>query len=604
MSRTKFKAFGNKVCKVGKKRLPAIIITGALMLAFTACGTAGETSSAETLVSEEEDYQKSGSGSYVVEDDKSLYEEQGTEIAVYYVTVGQGAEADSANHTWAEVNAHPLSWYEEQDVEPYVCEAVLQVGDENGPQEGEFGYSDRSANAFIGLKGAAASEKSQKSYKLTLKEGKGKLNGSKTVILNKYIMDPLRFTDVCLQQIMAGEDTMLGRRASLVHLYVKDKTEGGDGKFVDYGLYTQLENVNRTYLKSRGLDADGSLYKTVDFDFGRHEEIIREATDSRYDEAAFSQLLETKSDAEDHSALITMLTAVNSEETDTKTLVRKYFDETNLYYFMAFRLLTGDTEGAAGGYYLYSPQGTDKWYFISAETDHAFRSLYDRMKDPDYEEPWTQGRFMLTGNQLFRRVLEDESCRTALEDAMEDLQDTCLSQDEFSAAVSSWQKACADVLFEQPDSRFMRINQTQWRQLAASLSAGVNTYYEQYEASLSTPSPFKLNDTVIKDGKILCSWEASSLPGGQEISYRAELSHEPDFSVLLDLAETGNTQASFETDGTGEYFVRVTAIGADGSEMPAEGYYRTEKKVRINGVQCFYILGDGTLEISRFDQQE
>lgn len=46
-----------------------------------------------------------------------------------------------------------------------------------------------------------------------------------------------------------------------MHLYVKDNTEESGGKFEDYGIYTQVEQLNKTALKSHGLDSNGQLYK-------------------------------------------------------------------------------------------------------------------------------------------------------------------------------------------------------------------------------------------------------------------------------------------------------------------------------------------------------
>lgn len=68
---------------------------------------------------------------------------------------------------------------------------------------------------------------------------------------------------------------MVGLRTQFVHLYVKDNTEESDGKFEDYGIYTQVEQLNKTALKSHGLDSNGQLYKINSFEFYRYEDIIK-----------------------------------------------------------------------------------------------------------------------------------------------------------------------------------------------------------------------------------------------------------------------------------------------------------------------------------------
>ena len=60
---------------------------------------------------------------------------------------------------------------------------------------------------------------------------------------------------------------MTGLRTQFVHLYVRDLTTGSGAAFEDYGLYTQVEQLNKTALKTHGLDRNGQLYKVNSFEF-------------------------------------------------------------------------------------------------------------------------------------------------------------------------------------------------------------------------------------------------------------------------------------------------------------------------------------------------
>ena len=84
--------------------------------------------------------------------------------------------------------------------------------------------------------------------------------------------------------LIKGIDQMMGLRTQFVHLYVKDLTDSDTGAFVDYGLYTQVEQLNKTALKAHGLDSTGQLYKINSFEFHRNEDIIRLTTDPAYDQ--------------------------------------------------------------------------------------------------------------------------------------------------------------------------------------------------------------------------------------------------------------------------------------------------------------------------------
>ena len=43
----------------------------------------------------------------------------------------------------------------------------------------------------------------------------------------------------------------------------------------------------------------------------------------------------------------------------------KYFDEENYFTWLAFQMLTGNTDTTSQNFLLYSPQNSQKWYFIS-----------------------------------------------------------------------------------------------------------------------------------------------------------------------------------------------------------------------------------------------
>lgn len=74
---------------------------------------------------------------------------------------------------------------------------------------------------------------------------------------------------------------MMGLRTQFVHLYVKDETSGSNS-FDDYGLYTQVEQLNKSALQAHGLDKNGQLYKVNYFEFQRDADAIRLADHPKY----------------------------------------------------------------------------------------------------------------------------------------------------------------------------------------------------------------------------------------------------------------------------------------------------------------------------------
>ena len=293
---------------------------GAFLLgALAGCGAG---SGMGELLSPNETYEKAGESvtDTHLRDKDSLYQEE-EDVVTFYLTVGMGNKEDGTDHTWSQVNANSRDFYDSQGIEPYSCEALLQAGDEIGPISGQLGYGETTANASVRRRGGGSSRQVQKSYRITLKEGKGKWNGQKAIILNKYVTDPVRFTDKLAFDLMKSIPQMVSARTRFVHLYVKDRTEGQDGPFVDYGLYTQVEAINKTYFKNRDLDKNGSLYQAEAFDWQRHSDILKSATDADYDKQAFESLLEIQGE-EDHTKLLALLDAVGDETQPVGRLFR------------------------------------------------------------------------------------------------------------------------------------------------------------------------------------------------------------------------------------------------------------------------------------------
>ncbi len=307
------------------------------------------------LLGEDESWEKSDNG--------RLYSGESGEIPVIYLTVGRGNSAEGTDYSWSEVNGYSLDWYAERNISPYSCEALVQIGDEVGPVPGQLGYGERAANATVRLRGENSSRQAQKSYRVDIKKGKGSWGGMTTLTLLKHVSDPLRIKNLLGYKLMEEIPGMLSVRGGFVHLYVKDRTDGEDNErsevlFEDYGLYTQIEQINKAYLKNHGLDRDGQLYQAENFDWFPHDG-LRLSTDADFDKDEFEKILEIKGN-DDHSKLLELVEAVNDENIPIHETVERYFERDNIYNFLAFLLLTGNKSCVYSGYYLYSHRLEEK----------------------------------------------------------------------------------------------------------------------------------------------------------------------------------------------------------------------------------------------------
>lgn len=565
--------------------IPAILLSGC---------AAGDSS---LLVSSDETYETSGddAGDYELKDNKALYEEDDDGVITMYLTVGRGNEGEDTDHTWTEVNSYPLDYYEEKGLEPYKCEAVLQIGDEDGPLSGEFGYTDRTANATVQLRGRGASAWPQKSYRIKLKDGSGSWRNQQTITLNKHVSDPMRFKNKLAYSLMEDIPQMLAARTQFVHLYVKDKTEGEDGLFVDYGLYTQVEQVNKKYLRNRSFDNDGALYQaTENFDWQLHEDSIMAATDPAYDKERFEQYLEIDG-SEDHASVVQLLTAVNDEDTSIADIVDKYFEADNLYYWMAFHILMGNTDVLDGSYYLYNARGQDRWYFISWNNAGILEEGYNALDDISYDRSWQKGIFLFTDTVLFERILKDASCREALNAAVEDLKKNYLSEKNLQEKIDSYSQTVEEYLYRLPDVTYARVTREEYEELAQGLLSEVEENYAAYQESMSAAWPFHILTPENAGSQTVLSWEEAYRYDGGKVTYTVELARDYTFSENILQETTEETSCRTDALAAGQYFLRVRAEGEDGIRQDAYEYYGTEEGTKCCSTLCFYVQNDGSI---------
>ena len=570
-----------------------------LCLLLAGCGLQSE-GTFSGILSPEETYEKTDTSKVSVSDADDLYTEPEDSVAVVYLAVGLGNEADGTDHTWTEINSIPL---DEQGAAPYQCEAVFQLGDETAPTEGSFGYGELTANAVVRLQGENASKRQQKSYRVSIKDGKGSLDGMKTVVLSKSFTDPLRITNKLCCDLMKDIPSLLSTRTQLVHLYVKDTTSGADTLYEDYGLYTMVEPINKAYFKNRHLDDDGAVYKANDFDFARHEDVIALSTSSQFREDAFESLLEIKGD-NDHSKLLAMLKAVNDPNVPIQEVIHTYFDRDNLFNWLAFNILVGNKDASTENYYLYSPTGSDKFYFISWDNDGALRDDYGEMRNPGQSAAWDTGIFSFYDNVLFSRMLEDDACISSLSTAVDDLYKTYLTESAVSSAVSRLTSLAKEYVYSLPDKTFARVTAPQYDTLAAGIYDQITRNYYAYYDSLELPAPFHILEPEKQaDGSLRLSWEDASR--SMDVVYDITLDDSWDFETpLLTASGRKSTEWVIGQLPAGQYFLSVTAQTADGRSQIAYETYSTEVKTTLHGVLCFYVLPDGSVHASYFNEGE
>ena len=529
-----------------------------------------------------------------IRDKNLIYENQNnTEIVTMYLTVSYGNAAENTNHTWEEINTYSAYDYEEMGVDRYQIAGLLQVGDENGLIAGELGYGQSAPNCTVQIRGQSSSRNVQKNYKISIKDNKGDWRGQTTIALNKHQGDGLRFRNKLGFDLLSGIDQLLSLRTTFVRLYVKDTTAGPDARFEDYGIYTQVEQLNKTALENHGLDKRGHLYKVNFCEFYRHEDVIVLKDDPAYDVSAFEQLLEIKGD-DDHSKLIDLLEKINDYSIPIETILEEHFDTENIAYWMAFQLLVGNVDTQSRNFYLYSPLNSQRFYILAWDLDGMFkRSEYAVTGRIDYSE-WENGVSNYWGNVLFKRCLKSEAFRTSLDEAVEDLYQTLLDG-RLEEYVRVYSELLKPLVYEGRDALHMPITKDQYDTVAAALSDEVKSNYQNYKKSYEKPMPFFIGAPTYEDGMISLTWDVAYSFDVESITYSFELATDYRFtSPIVKETDLSLPYVKFNPLPAGQYFIRVTARDEAGDTQVAFDYYITENG-KIYGTKCFYVDAEGQI---------
>ena len=148
-----------------------------------------------------------------------------------------------------------------------------------------------------------------------------------------------------------------------------------------------------------------------------------------------------------------MLEDVNDYSLSTDDMLARNFNTENLAYWMAYHILTGNTDTQSRNCYLYSPQNSETWYLISWDNDDSFYA------DGKCDQGAPGGRRLeyrgqqLLGNELFNRCQKSEEFRKQLDAAIQDLRGY-LSEERLTAMVETYAAVTKPYQLRMPDQEY------------------------------------------------------------------------------------------------------------------------------------------------------
>lgn len=414
------------------------------------------------------------------------------------------------------------------------------------------------ADAAVTVRGGKAARAGAKSLKIQLAKGAPDYRGADEILLNKNLRDLSAVRDRLGHALLASVPevpTPYSWFASLT-------TDG-----TDRGLFTQIERVDKGFLKRLGLDGEGYLYQADDFEFRKHGGDVGLASAAGYVQDKFEDHLEIEGIA-DHVKLVAMLDALDDKDLAIDDVIATHFDRANLLTWLAVNVLTERLDGAVDGYWLQAARDAGPWKVFADSYETGF-GWHDQ---PSTAEPraslprWQEGPAAWWRSRLVSRFLQNPANVQALLTRIEVLAAGPFAPGSIQTLLTAWKPQVAPHLAATPgwEAEYDRLPGT----AAASLT--------RFKAAMGRPMPpGDLKDAATATaGQWKFSWDASYDLQGDKLTYDLTIARDPGLTDVVS-AKPGLT----ETEATlalpsGTYYWTVVAKDAGGEWQSALGNFK------------------------------
>lgn len=478
-------------------------------------------------------------------------------------------------------------WYDFNSIksESPSLDVIVQEGSEKGPGNGQLIVQKGVANSTLQIRGNSTRIAPQKSYKLKLLDSAGLWRGQRTINLNKHAYDLTRVRNKLSFDYFTFIPDMTSLRTQFVQLHVKDLTAKTPvEKFVDYGLYTHVEQVNQRFLASRGLDSNGNLYKATNFEFFRYPDQLKLKTDENYNKKAFESILEIQG-SDDHTKLLQMLEDVNNDALNINDVFERYFDQDNYLTWIAANILFGNYDTMSQNFFLYSPTNSEKWFFLPWDYDGGWGYYDDGITRSPFYKQWQSGIGTYWGSVLHRRYFKDPQNVEALNAKVETLS-KIITSDRTKQLLDQYYPIVKSFITSSPDLNYLPYSVDRFEEVYKKLPNITEMNKANYYETLEKPMPIFLNDSKLGKGSYLFEWDYSFDLQGDELFYDFQLSQDPSFSSQLrQKINIVESKITLHGLAPGRYFWRVVVKDSKNNQQIAFDSYENEDGVTFDGVK-------------------
>jgi spore coat protein H len=469
-----------------------------------------------------------------------------------------------------------------------VVEVLFQEGSLDGPETGYFGYGLNSANGTMEIRGATSRFAAQKSFKIRLNREMNAWNGLWTINLNKHPFDLTRIRNKLSFDYLEIIPHITSLRTQFINLWIKDlSADPRSEDFIDYGLFTMVEQPNNLFLKTRGLDTEGHLYKSEFFEFHRYPEYLKSRDDPNFDELQFRQILDIRGN-EDHSKLLAMLDDVNNYDLDINKVIARHFNRENYLTWLAVNILFENIDTRTQNFFLYSPKNVNTWYFLPWDYDGTWDFYNQVDRDRGIRRAsWEHGVSNYWGVVLHRRFFKDPDNVKELIDKMEQLLEI-ITYEQTNSFLSIYHPVVSQFVKRPPDSEHLSDEnfETEFWRIADDPNRNFTEFFESKE----NPMPIFLGVPYEREGKIVFRWDESFDLQNDDIMYNFQISNSPEFkNIITEHTNLVETEIAIDPLPAGEYFWRVSIQDSQGNKQVAFDKFEGHDGTIYFGIRNFTI---------------
>ena len=438
-------------------------------------------------------------------------------------------------------------------------------------------------NATIRVRGNSSRGVSYKSYKVKLDQEAGDFFGQTNLNINKHAGDVSKISTKLQTDLLARVDHIGSYRTYFMRLWIRDASLPEDEQeFEYYGLYTETEQPNKTYLEARSLSSNAVMYKAQDFSFALND-ALRNVDDPLYSEEEFEGVLSIR-EGNSHEKLLAMLTAVNDPTANFEEVFHTYFDEENYLTWLSFNLLMGNEDIINHNFILYSPENSMTWYFIPWDFDGALR--FGEYRSTFSQPDSLRGIQTLNSGILHRRYFRLDGSLDKLESKMRELLSESITRELTESLIRSYKPVLEKTMALQPDIELLDMPPNELIPYVDGLYDGILSNYEAVFSAAKYPAPmFVAQPERYPDGSVRIAWEPSYSYQQRPVTYTIRVYGDYQMQNLLyEQSGISQTECFLEGLGNGTYYLLVTATDSMGNEQLSMEHYESD------GVYVFGLL--------------